>query len=115
MDNKSEEETTMATLRELVDEFGANGVIMIDAGNGCAGPAWIEWDEEIDAELGDVEMLPVTTDAPAYEDDENEDTILDVAKYVIRDYSTDGEMYASEWIEDDNRGGSNPYRFRLVF
>ncbi len=105
----------MKTLRELVEEFGANGVIRIDDGNGCAGPAWIEWADDIDAALGDVEMFPATGSDRAYEGDgeySSKDTLETVAKYVIRDYSTE-EMYASEWIGAGE--GDNPYRFRLVF
>ena len=105
----------MKTLRELVEGFGANGVIRIDDGNGCAGPAWIEWADDIDAELGDVEMFPAKADDRAYEGDDeyaNKDTLETVAKYVIRDYCTD-DMFASEWIEDGQ--GDNPYRFRLIF
>ena len=102
----------MKTLGELVEEFGANGVIRIDAGNGCAGPAWIEWDDGIDEEMGDIEMFPVNGSDRAYEGDDeyaNKDTIEDVAKYVIRDYSTE-EMYASEWVDD-----GDGYWFRVIF
>jgi len=109
----------MTTLRELVEEFGANGVIRIDAGNGSAGPAWIEWTEEDAEELGDTEMTLVAGDARAYEDDSgHQDTVAEVAKHIIAGYSSD-ELYVSEWIEDDDRGGEyqavNPYRYRLVF
>ena len=47
-------------LATLIDRYGANGVIRIDAGNGSAGPAWIEWDNEIKKEFGKIKMLPNT-------------------------------------------------------
>jgi hypothetical protein len=98
------------TLRDLVDEFGANGVIRIDDGQGSAGPVWIEWDEMIDTDLGGTKMYPAKVSDRAYDDDNSSaKTLEDVAKYIIRDYSTD-ELYASEWID-----GGNGYWFRLVF
>lgn len=54
-------------LRDLIDEFGATGVIRIDAGNGSAGPTWIEWDDNMDIELGDTLMYPVNPSDRAYE------------------------------------------------
>ena len=106
------------TLRELIEEYGANGVIRIDAGNGSAGPAWIEWDKEMDQILGGIVMTTADPQGLAYEDADNADTIADEALQVVSDYSCD-EMWASDWIEDDNRNApyraSNPYRYRLIF
>jgi len=105
------------TLRELVEEYGANGFVLIDAGNGAAGPAWITWDEEIDDEYGDTEMVEIAPTARAYEDEEKSETILNVAKDIISGYTQDASMYASEWIEDDDRNyeATNPWRYRLLF
>lgn len=95
------------TLRELVDEYGANGVIRIDAGNGSAGPMWIEWDDETDEQIGDVEMIPVN------------DPEMDSDARLVMDDPTYHAEYASEWIEDDDRNApyraTNPYRYRLIF
>lgn len=107
-------------LSTLIDRYGANGVIRIDAGNGSAGPAWIEWDKEIAKEIGKVKMIPVAATSKAYEDDDDNSTIEHEAKYVIPDYSCDDNtMYASEWIEHDDRNApyqaTNPYRYRLIF
>ncbi len=110
----------MSTLRELVDQYGANGFILIDDGNGSAGPSWIEWDEEMDEAYGDTEMSAAKASDLAYagQNDDNTDTLDKVAKYVVRDYSSD-EMYASEWIEDDDRNApyqaQNPYSYRIIF
>jgi len=110
-------------LATLIDRYGANGVIRIDAGNGSAGPAWIEWDDEIKKEFGNIKMLPINKNHNVYSgggDDNHSQSALNVAKYVIRDYSCDDNtMYASEWIEDDDRNApyqaQNPYRYRLIF
>jgi hypothetical protein len=109
-------------LSTLIDRYGANGVIRIDAGNGSAGPAWIEWDDEIKKEFGNIKMLPINKNHNVYSgggDDNHSQSALNVARHVIRDYSCDNTMYASAWIEDDDRNApyqaTNPYRYRLIF
>jgi hypothetical protein len=106
-------------LSTLIDRYGANGVIRIDAGNGSAGPVWIEWGDEMKKEIGKIKMIPVNPTDRAYEDGDIDDTIEQEAKRVIPDYSYDPTMYASEWIEDDGRNApyqaQNPYRYRLIF
>lgn len=110
-------------LSTLIDRYGANGFIRIDAGNGSAGPAWIEWDNKINKEFGKIKMLPINKNHNVYSDggdDNHSQSALNVAKHVIRDYSCDDNtMYASEWIEDDDRNApyqaQNPYRYRLIF
>lgn len=115
---KTRSDQMKKTLRELMGEYGANGVIRIDAGNGSAGPAWIDWDDEMDQALGDVVMMPANPTDRAYEDNDCNDTIRDEAQYVVSDYDSD-EVWASNWIEDDNRNAphraTNPYRYRLIF
>lgn len=102
----------------LMEEYGGNGFLMVSEGNGAIGPSWIEWDEDIAAVFGDTEMNEVSTESSAYEDDDKDETVMDVTKYVIPDYVTDN-MFASVWIEDDNREApyraSNPYRYRIIF
>ena len=94
------------TLRELIDEHDANGVVMIDAGNGAAGPRWVPL-EGIDEDMLSVSMgrhmsAPANRDARSATGDD---------KYIVR--------WASDWIEDDDRGGDfevqNPWRYRLLF
>ena len=106
-------EKTQKTLRELVDDAGANGFILIDDGNGSAGPGWIDWSDEIDAVYGNTIMMQANTTDKAYEQNndgyDSDKTVGDVAKYVVRDYSTD-EMYASDWI-----AGDNGYTYRIIF
>lgn len=94
------------TLRELIDEHDANGVVMIDAGNGSAGPRWVPL-EGIDEDMLSVSMgrhmsAPANRDARSATGDD---------KYIVR--------WASDWIEDDDRGGDfevqNPWRYRLLF
>lgn len=117
--NKMEGKTM--TLRELIDEYGANGVIQIDEGNGSAGPAWIEWDEDASEQYGDTEMHKISKNYNAYAGggySEHTDSFLQVARYVLNDYDTD-VLYASDWIDDDERNApyqaTNPYRYRLIF
>jgi hypothetical protein len=94
------------TLRELIDEHDANGVVMIDAGNGSAGPRWISL-EHIDEDMLSLSMsrhmsAPANRDARSATGDD---------KYIVR--------WASDWIEDDDRGGDfetqNPWRYKLLF
>jgi len=108
------------TLQDLIDEHGATGVIRIDAGNGSAGPVWVEWDDDTARDMGDVEMTRVAATDPAYEDADVTDTILDAMRDVLgKEHDGGGEIYASEWIEDDDRNypyqATNPYRYRLIF
>lgn len=110
----------MTTLSNLMDEYGGNGYIRIDSGNGAAGPSWIEWNSGIEAICGDIEMQEQNDEATAYgeEDDEKETTLLQIVRYVIPDYASD-TIFASEWVEDDNRNypyrADNPYRYRIIF
>lgn len=94
------------TLRDLVNEYGANGVIRIDAGNGSAGPCFLPWDEVAD-DLGDTEMVPIA------------DAALDNDARLVMDDETYVVIYASDWIEDDDRNApyqaSNPWRYRIIF
>lgn len=91
----------MLTLSELIGKFGANGVIRIDAGNGCAGPVWCAWDDDLAGEIGGHEMSQVDPDGRAYDDDDNERTYRQEAAYVVGDYDSD-EMCASRWIHGGN-------------
>jgi len=94
----------MTTLSELVGEYGANGFIMNDAGNGSAGPSWVEWDEKIADEYGDTEMF--------VNPDKN---IKKTAQYVIGGYDSD-EIYTSEWFNaDKDPGATNPFRQQIIF
>lgn len=106
------------TLRDLINEHGANGVIRIDDGNGSAGPMWVDWDDDTDAMLGDTEMTLTPSNTLAYNDPDNSETIADEADYVSPGYD-DVTMYVSDWIEDDDRNApyqaSNPYHYRLIF
>ena len=106
---RKSKEATMLTLSDLIDKFGANGVIRIDAGNGCAGPMWCAWDDDLAGEIGGLEMSSVDPDGRAYEDGDNERTYKQEAIYVIGDYDSD-EMYASRWIH-----GGNGYMYRFIF
>lgn len=84
------------TLSALMNEFGANGVIIADDGNGCAygkDGRVFEYTEEIAEEYGDVEMNKLET---AHTSDDG--------------YECE---WASEWIIKGN--GDNPYRVRLYF
>lgn len=101
-------------LRELIDEYEATGVIRYDKGNGSAGPVWIEWDEEINNELGDIDMRSVHPQGHAYglpkDEYDKTDTFAQVAKYVIRDDHETAEIWVSDWID-----GDNGYEYRILF
>ena len=87
----------MATLNELVMEYGANAFVMADDGNGCGfgeKGRTLDYDEaEMGAEYGTVEMLPL--EATHMSDDGIECN------------------FASDWIIKGE--GDNPYRVRLYF
>lgn len=106
---RKSKEATMLTLSDLIDQFGANGVIRIDAGNGSAGPMWCAWDDDLAGEIGGLEMSKVDPYDRAYDDDDNERTYKQEAVYVIGDYDSD-EMYAARWIN-----GGNGYMYRFIF
>lgn len=106
------------TLRSLVEEFGANCFIYIDAGSGCGGESLIDWTDEIAEEYGDT----ILTEVPPYmtldeAGSENYGTVRDVYKSVLNK-KTDDWNFASEWIERESSGEyseSNPYRYRIIF
>ncbi len=92
----------MKAVRDLVEEFGANGIIRVDAGNGSAGPMWLDW-ETCKDEVGHIEMYPV-----------EDETLNEAARPILGqpDYEV---TYASDWVVGDGQTGDNPWRFRLVF
>jgi len=112
----------MKTVRYLMEESGGNGIIRIDAGNGSAGPVWLDW-EDCKDDIGHIAMTPVNGD----------ETLNAIARDVLNqpDYDV---TYASDWIVgdcwvrslgrwvrpwltawEDNGQTDNPWRFRLVF
>lgn len=102
-------------LKKLVDRYGANCIIIIDAGNGCGGTAVLDISEEILEEYGDTEMRRVKSGARAYEaDNPTSDTVLGAIRYAFADYEPEnGKIWASDWIIDGT--GDNPYRYRILF
>ncbi|NCC05838.1 MAG: XRE family transcriptional regulator [Proteobacteria bacterium] len=102
-------EVNVLTLSNLIDQYGANGVIRIDEGNGCAGPMWCAWDDDLAGEIGGMEVSQVDPDSRAYDDGDNDRTYRQEAVHVIGDYDGD-DMYASRWIN-----GGNGYRYRFIF
>jgi len=94
------------TLQDLIDEYGGNGFVVDDKGNGSAGPTWAVWDEDVLSICGDIPM------ARTFDEE-----IKEIARLVIEpaeDYGGD-EMYVSPWIRDPEDKGSNPYMFRIIF
>lgn len=87
----------MTTLSDLLDEFGGNGCVREDRGNGCAGPMWIR-EDDMDG-LGATEMTAI---------DVTEDREAVSAYQAIMPAET--PFYASAWID-----GGNGYEFRLIF
>ena len=85
-------------LKDIIDEYQANGFISSDAGNGCSGPKWVAWDDDIAAEYGNIEMEKGVT---AYD-------IMN-ARMVMNDSKFRPE-YRSEWIEQENG-----YKFKIIF
>ena len=87
------------TLIEQIRLSDGNGAVFIDAGNGCAGPKWIDVDEMPD----DMRFLECYQQA----DDEAFAAIRDVAGYEV-----DTVPYMTDWQVVGE--GDNPYRFRLA-
>ena len=88
-------------LRELIEEYDASGFVLADAGNGSAGPSWIEWDEEASQKYGDIELF----------DAADRDAIT--AKRTVLEIEPK-ETMSSEWVID-NPLENNPYRYRVIF
>lgn len=117
-------------LKDLVEEYGANGFIYLDDGNGSVGEHFIYWDEmvtnkngkEVPASriFGNIRMFkhPKTAKAFKGSDPDKKITLLKIVKSVIKDYDSE-TLFASDWIEDDDRNypyqATNPYRFRIIF
>ena len=87
----------MATLRNLIEEFGANGCVREDRGNGCAGPVWVREDDLGELDATEMTAIDVTEDREA------------VAAYQAV-MQAEMPFYASAWID-----GGNGYEFRLIF
>jgi len=102
-------------LKKLVDKYGANCIIIIDAGNGCGGTAVLDINDDILGEYGDREMRKVKSGARAYEaGNPANDTVLGAIRDALPDYEPeDGKMWASDWIIDGT--GDNPYRYIILF
>lgn len=86
----------MDTLKELVMQYGANGFVFADAGNGCGfgeEGQFVSWDERTAEEYGDIELSPISK--PHYSIDKVECN------------------YASDWIGMGE--GDNPYRYKIYF
>lgn len=88
------------TLKDLIEEYDANGFWMNDRGSGSGGVTWIDWNDDIEEEYGDIEMY--LTMSTGY---------LEVANYEYN--------YKSKWIDKDNttKGyqSSNPYEIQVYF
>jgi len=87
------------TLIEQMRVCDCNGAVFIDAGNGCAGPKWIDLDEMPD----DMRLLECYQQA----NDEAFQAIRDVAGYEV-----DTVPFITDWQVVGV--GDNPYRFRLA-
>ena len=101
-------------LRELVEFYTANGVVMVSAGNGRADPQWVDYAEAmaIDSRIGEVDMRAASMDEAAeYERDYR--LALDDAAGLCE------VAYVSEWLTLDNNrwNGSDlsAYRWRIIF
>lgn len=84
------------TLKNLIEEYGANAFVVADAGNGSSyGEAGrtVDYDEACADEYGDTEMSRL--DAPSMSEDGREC------------------LYASGWITKGE--GDNPFRVRIYF
>ena len=86
----------MATMQSLVSEYGANAMVLADAGNGCGfgeqGCA-VDWTDDMAAQYGAVEMLPLAS------------------AHVSEDGHTC--TFASDWLVEGD--GDNAYRVWLYF
>jgi hypothetical protein len=103
------------TLIEIIEYFGGNGCVRIDAGNGSAGPCWIPV-EQIDPEDGAVMMYEHDNSTYAYNTDNSDcqDTLLEAVRSagVGLDTYPDNNMYASDWLSSAQHPG---YQYRFIF
>lgn len=95
------------TLAELLDTYGANGVVMDDAGNGCGGPSWIPLDEITDIQKN-IEMYPLTEGTATHAD-------ASMVGRLVTDDQRYSVMYVSDWITPESHTADNPYRYRIIF
>ena len=102
----------METLAQLMDKYDGNGFILIDDGNGSAGPQWVKWDEESEYSFGNLEMTETGNNAPAYEPESGlNDTIGGIAKMILGEPQE--THFISDWQSDGE--GDNPWRCRVIF
>ena len=101
-------------LSELVEFCKASGVVMVSAGNGCAGPQWVDYAEAmaIDSRIGEVDMRAASLDEAAEYEQDYRLALDDVAGLCK-------VAYVSEWLTLDNErwGGVDlsAYRWRIIF
>lgn len=108
----------MRSLSELVEYYGANGFVVDDAGNGCAGRCWVPWDDDTAENYGDVEMYETDCDDFVGCDWPHNETLIQVIQDVIDyDRPDDGKLWASEIIErcEGDFVDANCYRYRIIF
>ena len=103
------------TLKQVIEYYGGNGAVIIDCGNGSAGPRWLAL-EDMDEDTLDIEMIEQESNTDAYDPDlsDCQDTLLEAVRGLGGDLATypDNDMYASEWISSDQHPG---YTYKIIF
>jgi hypothetical protein len=114
MEKQKRRRTNMkkTTLENLMEEYGANGFVIADAGNGSAGPCWVEWSDDVAQEYGDTPMFPATEDEMIDDTDEDYGTLSGAVNYALQEGAT-SVSHASNLIVSGE--GDNPYRYRIIF
>ena len=87
-------------VREIVEEFGGNGIIYADAGQGCGEPCFIFCDDEDFSRYADIDLYPIATaEDKAYA----AGATLWVAPKVK-------PAYISDWVKD-----GDGYYYRIIY
>ena len=87
------------TLIDQMTECDCDGAVFIDAGNGCAGPKWVDIDE-----------MPVGFLLLECYQEANDEAAQAIR--LVVGYEVDTVPYVTEWQVVGV--GDNPYRFRLA-
>lgn len=80
-------------VKELIEEFGGNGIIYADAGQGCGEPCFIFRDDEEFGKYADIELHPITAEDKAFAAGVTLWVVPQIQPSHISDWITDGYGY----------------------
>ena len=77
-------------VREIIEEYGGNGIVYADAGQGCGEPCFIFCDDEEFKKYENIELYQITTD-------EQKAYAAGVTLWVVPKVKP---AYISDWVND---------------